>query len=126
MIRPEEHLAPAVAAQVVHQLAGIAAALVGGGVDVDIRVLGGQRDHLRGPRIADMAAHDHQFREIQRHDVQVRDRPARLRRAQRPGVADLQAERNAELDALGVQRVVAAVARRQVPQPRHHAQRPET
>jgi hypothetical protein len=41
-------------------------------------------------------------------------------------VADLEAKRDAQLDAFGVQRVVAAVARREVPQPRHHAQRPET
>src|SRR6516164_10624926 len=40
-------------------------------------------------------------------------------------MADLQAERDAQLDALGVQRVVAAVAGRQVPQPRHYPQRAE-
>ena len=34
---------------------------------------------------------------------------------QRPGVADLQAERHVELDALGVERVVAAVVGRQAP-----------
>ena len=116
---------PAVAAQVVDQVAGIAAGLVGGGVDVDVGVLGGQRDHLRGPRVADMTAHDDQLGELQRDGVQVGDRPARLGGAQRPGVPDLQAERDAQLDAFGVQRVVAAVAGRQVPQPRHHPQRPE-
>jgi hypothetical protein len=38
-------------------------------------------------------------------------------------VADLQAERDTHFDAFGLQRVVPAVAGRQVPQPRHHPQR---
>ena len=60
--------------------------------------------------------------EVDRHLVDVGDRPAGLRRAQRAGVADLGAERHAELDAGGVQRVVATVGRRRLPQPRHDAQ----
>ena len=42
---------------------------------------------------------------------------------ERPGVAHLQTERNAKLDALGVQRIVAAIIGRQVPPPRQDAQR---
>ena len=125
MIGPEEHLAPAMTAEVVDELAGVAAGLVGGGVDVDVRVLGGQRDHLGGPRVADVATHDDQFGELKCDGVQVRDRPAGLGGAERPGVADLEAEGDSQLDAFGVQRVVAAVAGWQVPQPRHHAQRTE-
>ena len=50
------------------------------------------------------------------------NRPAGLGGLQRPGVPDLRAERHAEIDAGGVQRVVAAVGRRRVPQPRDHPQ----
>ena len=62
---------------------------------------------------------DDEFGEVQGDLVDVGNRPAGLRGAQRPGVADLGAERHAELDALGEQRVVAAVGGRRPPQPRH-------
>ena len=37
-------------------------------------------------------------------------------------MADLRAERHAQLHTLGEQRIVAAVGRRQTPQPRHNPQ----
>jgi hypothetical protein len=89
---------------------------------VDVRVLAGERHHLLRPRVADVAGDDHQVREIERHVVEVGDRAAGLRRAQGAGVADLRAERDAQLDTLRVERVVAAVVRRPAPEPRHHAQ----
>ena len=122
VVRAEQDLLAPVGAQVADELGRIAAGRVGGGVDVDVRVLARQRDHLLGPRVADVAADDHELGEVERDVVEVRDRPAGLGGAQRPGVADLQAERDAELDALGVERVVAAVVGRQAPQPRDHAQ----
>ena len=104
------------------ELGRIAAGRVGGGVDVDVGVLARDRDHLLGPRVADVAADDRQLGEVERDLVDVGDRPAGLRRAQRAGVADLRAERDAELDARGVERVEAAVGRRRLPQPGQHAQ----
>lgn len=49
-----------------------------------------------------------------------------LRGAQRAGVADLGAKRHAGFDALGEQRIVAAIGGRGVPQPRHHPQADES
>ena len=65
---------------------------------------------------------DRQLREVDRDLVDVGDRAPGLRRPQRARVADLRAERHAELDAGREQRVVAAVGRRRLPQPRDHAQ----
>ena len=50
--------------------------------------------------------------------VQVGNGTPGLRRTEGAGVADLEAERNPEFHALGVQRIVPAVVGRQVPQPR--------
>src|SRR5207244_9769201 len=91
-----------------------------------VRGPGRERGHLGAPRIADVASDDLELRELARHVVEVRNRPAGLRGAERPRVADLQAERDAELDAFGVERVVAAIVGRQVPEPRHDAQRAES
>ena len=44
-------------------------------------VLTGDGHHLLGPRVADMPADDHEFGEVQRDLVDVRDGPARLRTA---------------------------------------------
>jgi len=60
--------------------------------------------------------------EVERHVIEVWDRPARLRRPQRSGVTDLRAKRDAELHALGIERIVAAIVRRQLPQPRKDAE----
>ena len=109
------------AAQVLDQRARIARDRVGRGVDVDVRVLGRDRDHLVGPRIADVPADDHEFGKVDRHLVEVRNRPPVLRRHQRPGVTDLRAERHAEFAAFGVDRIKARVRRRQFPEPRQHA-----
>lgn len=119
VVGAEEDLAPSPPAQIVDQLGRVAAGGVGAGVDVDVGVFVGHRDHLRGPRVADVPADDGQFGEVQRDLVDVRDRPARLGGAQRSGVSDLGAERDAQLDAGGVQRVVEPVGGRQLPQPRH-------
>ena len=99
---------------------------VGRGVDVDVLVLAGDGDHLLGPRIADVAAHDDQLGKVEGHLVDVGNRASGLRRPQRAGVTDLGAERHAGLDAFGEQRVVAAVGGRRVPQPGHHPQAHES
>ena len=72
-------------------------------------------DHLLGPRVADVAADDHELRKVERHLVDIGNWPAVLRRAQWAGVTDLRAEGHAEFDTRGIQRVVAAVSRRRVP-----------
>jgi hypothetical protein len=55
---------------------------------------------------------DHEVREVERDPIEIRNRTAGLRGMQRSGVPDLQTERHAELDALRVERIVAAVVRR--------------
>jgi hypothetical protein len=114
-----------VAAEILDQLARVAAHLVRRRVDVDVRVLGREGDHLGHPRDADVTPDDLQVRELERDVVQVGNGAARLRRTERPGVTDLQAEGDAELGALGVEPVVAAVVGREVPEPGQDAQRPE-
>ncbi len=104
------------------ELRRIALRLVGRGVDVDALILRRQRDHLVGPGIADVPADDRQLREVEGHAVEIGNRPPRLRGLQRPRVPHLKAEGNAQLHALRVERVVAPVIRRQLPQPRQHPQ----
>ena len=72
-----------------------------------------------------MPGDDRQVRELERHVVEVGDRPPRLRWLQRPRVTRLQAERHAKLRTLGVDRIVAAVVRGQVPEPGDNADRLE-
>src|SRR5206468_8464729 len=94
------------------------------GVDPDVAVLPGDRDHLLGPRPADVPADDAQLREVERHLVDV-GWTARLRREEGAGVADLRLERHVELGRLGVERVVGAVGRRLPPEERLDAERDE-
>src|SRR5207248_1675416 len=88
VVRAEEDLLSSVGAEVVHELARVAANLVCGGVDVDVRVLGRERDHLRAPRIADVAPHDLELGKVERDVIEVWNRPAGLRGTQGPGVSD--------------------------------------
>ena len=53
-----------------------------------------------------MTADDREIGEFGGHGVEIGDRATWLRRQQRPGVADLQAEGDAELDALGSDQLV--------------------
>src|SRR5204862_7904529 len=64
-------------------------------------VLARVRDHLLGPWIADVPADDHELGKVQRELVDVGNRPAGLRRARRPGVPNLGAERHPELVIVG-------------------------
>jgi hypothetical protein len=84
-----------------------------------------RRDDLIDPRVADVATDHDELRKLEQHVVEVRDRTSGLRRAERAGVTDLRAERDPELDAGRVDRVVAAVVRRQVPDPRDDPHRDE-
>ena len=52
-----------------------------------------------------------ELRKLERDVIEIRDWPAGFRRTKRPRVSDLKTERNAELDTLGVQRVIAAIVR---------------
>jgi hypothetical protein len=63
--------------------------------------------------------------EVERDLVDVGDRPSGLGGTQRTRVAGLRAERDPEVHAGREQRVVATVRRRQLPQPRHDAERDE-
>src|SRR3989442_9471489 len=94
------------------------------GVDPDVPVLPGDRDHLLGPRPADVAADDAQLREVERDLVDVRRTP-RLRGKEGPGVADLRLERHVELRRLGVEGIVGAVGRGLPPEERLDAERDE-
>ena len=57
-----------------------------------------------------------------RNLVDIGNRPTSLRGPHRPGVADLGAEGDSELDARRVQRVKASVGRRRLPEPGDDAQ----
>src|SRR5215467_1184842 len=70
-----------------------------------------------------MAADNAQLGKIERDVIEVGNGPPRFGWRQRTGVTDLQTEWDVELDAFGVERVIAAVIRRQVPEPRQNAQR---
>src|SRR5205823_3200181 len=113
----EEDLPSSVAAEILDQLSRVAASLVGGGVDVDVRVLRRERDHLCTPGVTDVAAYDPQLRELERDAVEIRNGATGLGLAEGAGVANLETERDAELDALGIEGIVAAVVRGEVPQP---------
>ena len=52
MVGAEQHLVAAVTAEEGDDLGRIARGDVGGGGDVDLGLLGGERDHLRCPRVA--------------------------------------------------------------------------
>src|SRR5262249_56971811 len=118
VIGAEQDLLATMAAHIVDELAWIAADPVRRGVDVDVWILGRERDHLRGPRPADVSAENGELGKLERDAVEIGDRAARLPRAQRAGVVNLRAERDTELDAFGIERIVAPAVRRQVPQPR--------
>src|SRR5438874_5622920 len=99
MVGAEQHLVAAVTAEEGDDLGRIARGDVGGGVDVDLGLLGGERDHLRCPRVADVTTDDRELWEVERHTVQVGDWAPGLGLAQRAGVSDLEAERNIEFTA---------------------------
>lgn len=67
-----------------------------------------------------MPAHHREVREVEEYVVQIGDRAAGFRATERPGVSDLGAEGQAGLDAGHIDRVVAPVVWRQVPEPWHH------
>jgi hypothetical protein len=72
-----------------------------------------------------MAADDAQLGKLERPMVEVRNWPPRLGWRERTGMTDLEADRDVELYALRVQRIIAAIVGRQVPQPRQNAKCPE-
>lgn len=73
------------------------------------RELEAQKQHLLDPRRADVPAHDNELGEIQQNLFQVGDGFPGTRRPQRTGLADLQAERDLEADALGVDGIEQSV-----------------
>src|SRR6516225_7985098 len=82
-------------------------------------------DHLLCPGIANVSRDDRQLRKIKSDFVYIRDGPSGFRRTQRTGMADLGTKWDAKFDALGKQRVVASIRRRQVPKPGNDAKRLE-
>src|SRR5882724_1302274 len=83
-----------------------------GGVDMQVRIPAHERDHLVHPGPAAEPADDLELREVHRHLVEV----ARMPEVVGPVVGvvhrGVDAHRDAQLGRLGVERVVAAVARR--------------
>src|SRR5207244_4340589 len=98
------------------------AALVSRRVDVNVRILGCQRYHLRRPRVTNMTGHNLEIGKFERHIIKIGNWPPRLRRAQRSCVPHLKAKWNPQLNALGIQGIVTAVIRRQTPQPGNYSQ----
>jgi len=117
VVAAEEALAASAPTQKVDEAPGVAPGLVGGGVDVDVGVLRREGDHLVGPGVADVSADDLELGEIQGHAIEVGDGATGIGFAQGSRVADLEAKGHPELDALRVERVVAAIVGRQAPQP---------
>jgi len=99
---------------------------IGGGVDVEIRELHGEGRELVEPGESDVPADDDELGEIEHHVLQVRNEPPGFGPFERPGVADLRAERHAGIDARRVDRIVVPIIWRQVPQPRHDAHADKT
>ena len=66
----------------------------------------GQPEHLVGPGIPNVTSDDSQLRKGECDLVEIGDRAAGLGRHQRTGLADLGAERDIQLDALHIKRVV--------------------
>jgi hypothetical protein len=125
VVGAEQHLAATVSPQITHEFGWVTPDRVGRGVDVHVGVLARERDHLLGPRVANVPGDDHQLGEVEGDVVEVGDRAAGLRAAQRPGVAHLRAEWHPERHALGVQGIEVAVVGWQPPQPGHDAQATE-
>src|SRR5262249_57702666 len=73
VIGAEQHLVPAVPAHVGNQLGRVPGGLVGRGVNVDVLVFGGKRDHFCRPGVADVPADDVQLGEVNRYVVEVGD-----------------------------------------------------
>ena len=71
-----------------------------------------------------MAGDDDKPGGVERDPVEI-DRPAHLGGHRRPGMADLDAERHAELAAGNVGRVEQAILGRTLPQPGQHADPPD-
>lgn len=94
-------------------------------VDVHVLMFPRHAHRLARPRPPDVPAHDLQRRKRQRHLIYMRNRPPDVAGTRRRRVAHLRQERHVQLDALGVQRPVVRVRRRQPPQPRHDAQADE-
>jgi len=65
---------------------------IGGGVDVEIRILACEREDLVDPGEADVPAHDDEFGEVEENIVEIRYRSAGLQAAQGAGVTDLSTE----------------------------------
>lgn len=72
-----------------------------------------------------MTTYDLQFRKLDSCDINIRDRATRLRRTERACVSYLKAYGNVQVDAFGKQGVVAAICRRQIPEPLHDAESAE-
>ncbi len=123
VVGPEQHPRPTPSLHVLHQFGRVAGGCVRARVYVDVRVLVADRDHLGRPRVTDVAADDHELREVESHLVDVGDRPPGLRRPERSCVADLGAKGDTEVHAGRVERVVEPVGGRKPPQPRDDPQR---
>ena len=64
-----------------------------------------------------MVSHDPQIGKIERHVIEVRDRPSGFGWCKRTRMPNLEAEWDIEFDAFRIKRVIAAIVRRQIPQP---------
>src|SRR6516162_4754904 len=77
------------------------------------------RSQLVDPRETDMSADDDKFREFKHHVFKVGNQATDFRASERPGVANLGAERYASIDTRRIHWIVSAVVGREVPQPGH-------
>ena len=124
-ISAEQYPGTSAAAHEFHQCVGQSLHNVGRSIHIEVRIFGGQRQHLVYPRIAHMTPDHHQIGKVEQHLVQIGNRPAGFRRTQRAGVAYLGQKRHAQLTASHVDRIVTTVIGRQIPQPWHHPHRLE-
>src|SRR5438309_678493 len=91
-------------------------------LEVDVRVLPREQHGLEHPRVARVAHHDLQLREIARDDVDVAGMAEVVDRRGRPVGGGVDAQRDAELDALRIERIAVPVVGREADHERTEAE----
>src|SRR5215470_828332 len=77
------------------------------GIDIEVGKFHRQCDEFIKPGKSNMAAYGDEFREVEKYILEIRNKPAVFRAFQRASMTYLRTEGNAQLNAGGIDRVVA-------------------